>query len=69
MRDCTLMFVSLSHVLALKFGYEDVTAMKKDAKRRFSLLENGILNAPSARALLINVSHDSLSSFTYSARC
>jgi hypothetical protein len=50
-----LMLFSLSHILALKFGYENVTAMKQDAQQRFSLLENKILDKPSSRILLINV--------------
>jgi len=46
---------SLTQVLALKFGYDDVEKMKIDSKPRFSLLENGILDQPSCRLLLINV--------------
>jgi hypothetical protein len=46
---------SLTQVLALKFGYDDVEKMKVDSKARFSLLENGIIDQPSCRLLLINV--------------
>lgn len=49
------MLVSLAHFLALKFGYSDVAEMKKDSQKRFSLLENGILDKPSTKTLLINV--------------
>ena len=48
---------SLSPVLARKFGYSDIETMKIDSRRRFSLLENGILDQPSTRLLVINVSH------------
>ena len=47
---------SLSECLAEKWGYSTVDAMKEDAMARFSLLKNGILNQPSTRLLLINVS-------------
>ena len=48
---------SLTQVLALKFGYDDVEKMKLDSRPRFSLLENGIIDQPSCRLLLINVRH------------
>ena len=47
---------SLTQVLALKFGYANVQEMMKDSRKRFSLLENGILDQPSTRLLLVNVS-------------
>ena len=47
---------SLAECLVEKWGYESVEAMKKDAMKRFSLLENGILDQPSTRLLLVNVS-------------
>ncbi|KAF2686461.1 yellowish-green 1-like protein [Lentithecium fluviatile CBS 122367] len=50
----------LTQVLALKFGYEDVEEMKVDSRARFSLLENGILERPSCRLLLINGMLDEL---------
>jgi len=45
-----------------KWGYENVEAMKSDAMQRFSLLENGVLDQPSTRLLLVNVgySHQTL---------
>ena len=46
---------SLAECLAEKWGYSTIDAMKKDAMARFSLLENGILDQPSAKLLLINV--------------
>jgi hypothetical protein len=49
------LFVSLAHSLALKFGYSNVAEMKKDSQKRFSLLENGILDKPSTKTLIINV--------------
>jgi hypothetical protein len=45
----------LAEALAKKFGYGSVEEMEKDAQKRFSLLENGILDKPSARLFLINV--------------
>lgn len=45
----------LAGALAEKFGYGSVEEMKKDAQKRFSLLDNGILDKPSARLFLINV--------------
>ena len=47
---------SLDHSLAVKFDYDDIETMKKDAQKRFSLLESGILEQPSTRLLLVNVS-------------
>jgi len=53
--DKKCFWVSLSHFLALKFGYKDVDSMKQDSQQRFSLLKNGILDKPSAKTLLVNV--------------
>ena len=50
------MWYSLAECLAEKFGYENMEELKKDGKSRFSLLQNGILDKPSARLLLVNVS-------------
>ena len=52
----TVLGDSLTQVLALKFGYPNVQEMMKDSRKRFSLLENGILDQPSTRLLLVNVS-------------
>lgn len=41
--------------LAQKFGYGKVEDYKEGAQKRFSLLENGLLEKPSCRLLLINV--------------
>jgi hypothetical protein len=42
--------------MALKHGYATAEEYKKDALQKFSLVENGILNKPSSRLLLVNVS-------------
>lgn len=47
---------SLAECLAEKYGYGNVEELKKDGKGRFSLLESGILDKPSAKLLLANVS-------------
>ena len=52
--DC-LPTSSLDHSLAAKFGYDDVKTMKKDAQKRFSLFEAGILDQPCTKLLLVNV--------------
>lgn len=54
---------SLDHSLTVKFGYEDLETMKADSQKRFSLLENGILDQPSTRLLLVNVSCTILSTY------
>ncbi|KAH0562205.1 hypothetical protein GP486_003094 [Trichoglossum hirsutum] len=46
----------LAGALAYKFGYPDLESFKKDARAKFSLLENGILDMPCTRLLLVNVS-------------
>jgi len=46
--------------MAFKHGYTTAEEYKKDALQKFSLLENGILEKPSTRLLLINVSGDQL---------
>lgn len=42
--------------MALKHGYDSVEEYKAGAQKKFSLLENGILEKPSTRLLLVNVS-------------
>jgi hypothetical protein len=42
--------------MALKHGYRTVEEYKANVQEKFSLLENGILDMPSTRLLLINVS-------------
>ena len=39
----------------LKHGYTTMKEFRKDAQRRFSLLETGVIQQPSTRLLLINV--------------
>lgn len=41
--------------LNLKHGYPTMQEYKRDAQKRFSLLEMGIIQKPSTRLLLINV--------------
>jgi hypothetical protein len=42
--------------MALKHGYSNVEDYKNGVQKKFSLLELGILEKPSTRLLLINVS-------------
>ncbi len=42
--------------MALKHGYTNVDDYKNGVQKKFSLLEAGILDKPSTRLLLINVS-------------
>jgi hypothetical protein len=42
--------------MAQKHGYTTVDEYKEDAQKRFSLLELGIIDQPSTRLLLVNVS-------------
>ncbi len=53
---------SLAHTLCYKFGYgTDFERFKKEARDRFSLLSNGILNRPGcARLLLVNGTEDEI---------
>ncbi|KAL1842807.1 hypothetical protein VTJ49DRAFT_4136 [Mycothermus thermophilus] len=46
--------------LATKHGFTSVEEYKAKAMKKFSLLENGILDKPSTRLLLINGTHDGL---------
>lgn len=50
----------LSPALAMKHGYESVEAYREGVQKKFSLLENGILDQPSTRLLLINGTKDGL---------
>jgi hypothetical protein len=43
--------------LAVKYGFDSVEEFKTKAQKKFSLLETGILDKPSTRLLLVNVSH------------
>ena len=45
--------------LAFKYGYPDVETMKRDAKQRFSLVHNKIVEMPHTRLLMIGVSEAS----------
>ncbi|KAI8631659.1 alpha/beta-hydrolase [Xylariaceae sp. FL1651] len=51
---------TLLPALAMKHGFEDVEEYKRQALKRFSLLETGVLEKPSARLLLINGTLDGL---------
>lgn len=42
--------------MAMKHGFNSVEAYKEGVQKKFSLLENGIIQKPSTRLLLINVS-------------
>lgn len=44
----------------MKHGYESVERFLKQAKAKFSLLDNGILDMPSTRLLLVNGTLDGL---------
>jgi hypothetical protein len=46
--------------MALKHGYTNVEEYKNGVQKKFSLLELGILEKPSTRLLLINVSFSAL---------
>ncbi|OTB03038.1 hypothetical protein M426DRAFT_263842 [Hypoxylon sp. CI-4A] len=50
----------LAHTLAYKFGYSDFDLFKKEARDKFSLLNAGILDKPSARLLLVNGTEDEI---------
>jgi hypothetical protein len=47
---------SLADALAFKFGYRDIASYTADAQKCFSLLESRLIDYPSARLLLVNVS-------------
>lgn len=51
---------ALAEALMHKFGYKDVETYAKDAQKRFSLLETGIIDKPSCRLLLINGTNDEI---------
>lgn len=42
--------------MALKHGYKNIADYKNGVQKKFSLLESGLLDKPSTRLLLINVS-------------
>ena len=45
----------LTPAMAAKHGYATVEEYKEGVQKKFSLLENGIIQKPSTRLLLINV--------------
>ena len=47
---------SLSPALAQKYGYSSVDDFVNNSQKDFSLLESGIVEQPSSRLLLVNVS-------------
>lgn len=50
----------LTPAFAMKHGYNSVEEFKTGVQKKFSLLENGILDKPSTRLLLINGTQDGL---------
>jgi len=46
----------LSPAMAWKHGYMNAEDYKSNVQKKFSLLESGLLDRPSSRLLLINVS-------------
>ncbi|KAK8109576.1 hypothetical protein PG999_007713 [Apiospora kogelbergensis] len=50
----------LSPAFAMKHGFESVEAYKAGVQKKFSLLENGIIQKPSCRLLLVNGTLDGL---------
>lgn len=50
----------LTPAMATKHGYKTVEEYKAGVQKKFSLLETGIIQKPSTRLLLINVSPSSL---------
>lgn len=52
---------SLAHTLCYKFGYgKDFTRFKKEAMDKFSLLEDGTLDKPCTKLLLVNGTEDEI---------
>lgn len=51
--------------MSLKHGYTNVEAYKNGVQKKFSLLELGILEKPSTRLLLINVSITALDNVSW----
>jgi hypothetical protein len=54
---CEINSFSIWPALSMKYGYESAEEYKKDAIHKFSLLNTGILDKPSSRLLLVNVSY------------
>jgi hypothetical protein len=50
----------LSHAYVLKYGYESWEELLSKAQKEYSLVDNGILNRPSCRLLLVNGVDDGL---------
>lgn len=46
---------SLTPCLAEKFGYTDVADFEKNAQKKFSLVETGVVDQPNCRLLMLNV--------------
>ena len=47
----------LTPAMAMKHGYDSVEDYKDGVQKKFSLLETGVIQKPSCRLLLINVSN------------
>ena len=52
---CLRLLNSLTPALAQEFGFSSIEAFKEEAQRKFSLVEQGVVQKPSTRLLLINV--------------
>lgn len=40
---------------ARKYGYDDIQVFVQEARKKFSLVDTGIVDSPSCRLLLLNV--------------
>lgn len=54
----------LTPAMAMKHGFESAEAYKEGVQKKFSLLETGIIEKPSTRLLLVNVSTERLVEMT-----
>ncbi len=54
--ETNVILVRLTPAMAMKHGYSSVEEYKAGVQKKFSLLETGIIQKPSTRLLLINVS-------------
>ncbi len=58
-----LLHFRIGPALAFKYGYADVETMHHDAQKRFSLVENKIVDMPHTRLVMIGVCQDHLRPF------
>lgn len=47
---------SITPCWAEKYGYDSVEDFEKNAQKKFSLVETGVMDQPNCRLLLLNVS-------------